>query len=83
MRAKGDSSSSFVLPYLSVERLFAGQLVLQLVFDVVERRRLPLGAQVPAGSRTGVREDHGEIEIQKDVLHLRSRVVILSSMSSL
>lgn len=35
--------------YLSVQRLFTGQFVLQLVFEVVERRRLPLGAQVPAG----------------------------------
>lgn len=34
--------------HLSVERLLAGQLVFQFIFYVVERRRLPLGTQVPA-----------------------------------
>lgn len=34
--------------HLSVQRVFAGQLVLQFVFYVVERRRLPLGTQVSA-----------------------------------
>lgn len=34
--------------HLSVQRLFAGEFILQLVLNVVERCRLPLGAQVPA-----------------------------------
>lgn len=36
------------LRHLSVQRLLAGQLILQLVFDIMERSRLPLGAEVPA-----------------------------------
>lgn len=36
------------LRHLSVQRLLAGQLVLQLVFDIMEGGRLPLGAEVPA-----------------------------------
>lgn len=31
-----------------MQRLLAGQLILQLVFDIMERSRLPLGAEVPA-----------------------------------
>lgn len=34
--------------HLSVQWLLAGELIFQLVFDIMERSRLPLGAEVPA-----------------------------------
>ncbi len=34
--------------YLPVQWFLAGQLIFQLVFDIMERSRLPLGAEVPA-----------------------------------
>lgn len=80
--------------HLSVERVFAGQLVLQFVFYVVERRRLPLGTQVPANRAN--RQTGGAVSgacfseagtqsswARRRSTNLRSNVVILSSMSSL
>lgn len=81
--------------HLSVERLFAGQLVLQFIFYVVERRRLPLGAEVPADKRSS--EQRRTVSERSwthrgggvgggrggRITNLRSNVVILSSMSSL
>lgn len=46
-----NKSRQFVIgdiPYLSVQGLLAGQLIFQLVFDIMERSRLPLGTEVPA-----------------------------------
>lgn len=46
--------------YLSVEGLLTGQLVFQFIFDIVERRRLPLGAQVP-GDQMGDSSESGTV----------------------
>lgn len=79
------------LSHLSVERLFARQLVLQFVLYVMERRRLPLGTQVSAKrERGGEQSTRWEVRGRLSVrggeggnTNLRSNVVILSSMSSL